>query len=159
MDITKSTYIIDLTQDFNDINKNISKSLRRNINYSKNKLLPFTNRGMLQVFTIQNKEYKYISMIGVKIKDKETISLNGMCNNELYNIYDGYALLIKEAIIWAKEKGFKKFDLGGVALNPTKQQIKINNFKKRFGGESIIRKEPCNLIKLIKWRFKKYFKK
>ena len=60
------------------------------------------------------------------IKDKKTIS--GLA----------HALLIWEAIKWAKENGFKEFDFGG--YNPNKPQFQqINEWKASFGGVPVYR--------------------
>jgi len=53
----------------------------------------------------------------------------------------GHALLIWEAIQWAKAQGFQEYDFGG--YNPKRVEVSgVNQWKASFGGEPVNRPKP-----------------
>ena len=63
----------------------------------------------------------------------------GASEIELNRKYSASNLLLWKSAMWAKEKGIKKFDFGGVPFNPSidNPAYGVYSFKKNFGGELI----------------------
>lgn len=65
--------------------------------------------------------------------DKNIPSLSKLASLKEYNHLQPNNLLVWEAILWSKKKGYLLFDMGGWQINARGHLIGINKFKERWG--------------------------
>jgi lipid II:glycine glycyltransferase (peptidoglycan interpeptide bridge formation enzyme) len=130
----RNSVIIKLSKDYNDFKK-IYKKFREENNLGKEKLdLLFKNTFFIAAY-YQNK----MVAGGIFVNDEENMralvlaSLRGDGNREI--IGQANRMLIWEIIKYAKNRGIKLFDLGGIAVNSEyRHQVTLAEFKEAFGG-------------------------
>lgn len=91
------------------------------------------------IFFVCKKKGKTIAGVAIKkdLKNNKII-LYLNCSLKDYMYCQPNNLLYWHIIKWSKNKNFKVFDLGGWQINARDNQIGINRFKERWGGEVII---------------------
>ena len=136
----------------------MDKDLRWSIRKGIKEHIPVTVYNNVHVVCLQTKDYKPSSMAVFKV-DGETATLLATNTDSEFKKLQGNSAAYWEIVKWAKTNNIKNFDLGGVDLNPTKSQERINKFKKDFGGKLITFDRDVSILEWLKSKFKKFIKK
>jgi hypothetical protein len=153
-------YVTDLTLPEGEWLLDMDKNTRNTVARGERNLLPVVHNGVLQVFSVQTKDYKYACLIGVRERDNDSVSFNCCVIDKSLPLSDSaLTKCLHEAMIWAKTAGFKRFYMGGVDTNPTDSQVRINAFKQGFGGEYEEHTEKVSFINWLKYKLKPWVRK
>lgn len=108
------------------------------LSYLKEQFVFFAKRGQATLY-LAEKDGRALSCAIVVFSNKTAIYLHAASSSEGRSLGASH-LLVWQAIIDAKEKGFSVFDFWGIAppSDPQHQYAGITTFKTGFGGERII---------------------
>jgi len=158
MNIEKGTYILKLDKSEEELLNAMDKDLRWSIRKGQKEHIDPTIYENVYVVHLQNKDYKPSSIAVFKVEGNKATLLATNTDSQYKNLQGNpyaYWCIIK----WAKQHGIEEFDLGGIDLEPTQSQERINEFKKDFGGELVTWQTNETFINWFKNKFKKFIKK
>ncbi len=160
----QATMFIDLTKSEEDLKNNLHKDARRYLKKSYENELKFEESNEWEKFypiykkvainggiipmsfeELKNKgtfllivRYKenIVGGLVINIEDGLPNMLINAIDNSYYNIYAGY-FAYWNMILWSKQKGYPKLNLGGYQVNAKEKLDDINKFKDKWGGEVV----------------------